>query len=494
MDDSYTNRQFRVLIGLQFAQRLDPARLESSLNQLLTADEDWLKLTGRLRLNTVLSIKTSCTAAQKAYWTILQDKKLELHIPSSFSAARPAVRFSLNDHPYSLEESPLAEFLPRQTEDISITVDPERYRSLYQSPDIPKTLQAYLQGDVPVLSVHVTCFTNATFVGVLIPHVIADAASFGLFFQGWADVLQGKPAPKLVSYKEDRMAQSVMEVKSGDTPAIVEKFALPWLQEMIFIFWMLVNIIRQWHINIVDIYIPAKVIRKWREESMAELGGAWISEGDVLTAWLIQVHAAQDGSVRDSTNSHCDPQHRLPDLRKDVSAWIIADTRGRLPLVPKNYWGNAVMPLLAHLPGRTSIASVGARIRRTIMAQTTPEELAKEVDFINRYRKARGRDGIVAVAGTDLYVVTNWTRANLHGVDFSGALAGASKTSEAVLPVGASRLGYAAIPVRSMAWIICKDQHGGYFVQCQVPKAGFETFKAAVLASGETCRSSSWTG
>ena len=228
----------------------------------------------------------------------MQDKTLELHIPSSFSVARPAVRFSLETHPYPLAESPLAEFLPEPSEEIRVTVDPERYRPLYQSKDIPQSFQAYLEGDVPVLTVHLTCFTDATFIGVLLPHVIADAASFGLFFQAWADVLNGKPAPKLVSYKEDRMAQSAIVVKKGDTPAIVEKFALPWLQEMIFIFWVLVNIIRQWHIKIVDIYIPAKAIRKWREECMAELGGAWVSEGDVLTAWLIQVHRFNGTIVR----------------------------------------------------------------------------------------------------------------------------------------------------------------------------------------------------
>ena len=52
-DDTYTNMRFSLLIGLEFDHPLCPQTLEASLYKLLTADENWLKLTGRLRRNKV---------------------------------------------------------------------------------------------------------------------------------------------------------------------------------------------------------------------------------------------------------------------------------------------------------------------------------------------------------------------------------------------------------------------------------------------------------
>jgi hypothetical protein len=173
---------------------------------------------------------------------------------------------------------------------------------LFRSRSCPRTAADLLkQKDAPIISLHVSRFSDATCVGFTIPHAICDVPGVGIILRAWCSLLASRAAeiPPLVI--DDVLADFGSPYPT--TKAGVK--ALRASMRSTFRIWGLwskirVNIrfMREFIIYPKDdcrmVFIPTNFIQRIREEAKKELGGEmtegpWLSENDIVTAIMVKV-------------------------------------------------------------------------------------------------------------------------------------------------------------------------------------------------------------
>jgi hypothetical protein len=172
---------------MQFNDCVDPSKLHLALSRLLELGE-WKKFGGRLR--------TASGGRGRAF---------EIHVPSQFTAERPAVKFTHESFNVGVSEHPLGKKLPRATDRPSIQYGPLDVRALACPPDVPTTVKDFTTKDAPMLHLPVVCFEDSTLVTLIWRHVLFDAAGLAHLLQSWSLVLAGKETdvPLLLGSKDD---------------------------------------------------------------------------------------------------------------------------------------------------------------------------------------------------------------------------------------------------------------------------------------------------
>ncbi|KAL2214443.1 hypothetical protein CC79DRAFT_1375986 [Sarocladium strictum] len=408
-DDTATLRTIVMAWMFRFEDVLDVDKLHSAVTELLNIPS-WRQLGGRLRLN--------------------EHGKLEIHIPSHFTAARPGVRFSHDDFRTKIEHHPLASRLPKSKEGPSLQPGAMEFKTFGSRPGAPSTLEDYLYNDEPQLAMHVTSFEDATLVSLAFPHTMSDAMGISALMSAISLVLAGRTAevPDLPDAADDVLQNvgthdqagppepyALAEQRIGGFGSIV--FGLNFAWDM---FW-------RPRVEVRTGFLPAAFVNGLRVEAEADLRDLadeekppFLSDGDILTAWgCIMILRSE---VR---------------LRPAIILNVL-NVRGRLPstttatgMFIQNLTFNSNALLSASEVQGVSLGLIAAKVRKALIQQTTEPQLQAIIRESRAAYTATGTPPLYGPSNAGLIVVSNWDKAKLfEATDFRPAVVDAENTGQ----------------------------------------------------------------
>jgi hypothetical protein len=322
-----------------------------------------------------------------------------------------------------LEDHPLGKDLPKATVTPFIYPGPQTFRSLAVAENAPETLQDFIYTDAPQLSLYIISFNNATLVTLAWPHTLMDVIGQQALLRGWSLVLSGQEAdvPPVLGAREDAIYRTVDASMEEQ-----EEYRLAWKRLKgfaIVAFGLRFAVDLLWNrvVETRTIFLPkefmAELCRKAKNDLSAQgLSTCYISEGDVLTAWITRVVASSS------------PQPR------PIAALHALNARFRLPLLrqaPGVYIQNMAIAAFTSISAEVAIGPLGPialENRRSITEQSTePQVLAylKEV--------SGGDPALMLYCDSTALLMpfTNWTRAHFFAeANFSHAVLRAGDLTE----------------------------------------------------------------
>lgn len=391
IDNSKLLKPLVLAWTLRYNDVLDAGQLHASLCRLLEIG-DWRKLGGRLKAG--------------------KGRKLELHVPAVFTKERPAVAYTHAVFDMKIGEHPLGKELPGGTDASSVQRGPADFKALAVRPGAPANLADFTQADVPVLSLHVVSFDDATLVSITWPHVLTDASGLKALLYAWSLVLAGREdeVPRLLGAVEDKAYDIAIPpaVMPADTRLGAD--VLDGSGFFLFVLRMFLDIARDKTAENRTLFLSAAGMQALRDQAMLDIadesgedgGKPFVSDGDVLVAWLSRMVARSQPKPRPVTaTSAVDVRARLPEF---------ADAQG---VYVQNLLVTSATSLspdvLAGPLGKAALAN-----RRQITEGAHPSTV---LEYLQRARKRwdDGKDPKLAFGRSDavLLTVTDRTKADI---------------------------------------------------------------------------------
>ena len=163
---------------------------------------------------------------------------MDIYVPNPFTKERPAVTYTHQTFDINIEDHPLAKSYPKATNNPSIQLGPEYFRSFAARKDAPETIEDFIYQDIPQLSLHITSFNNATLVALSWPHTLMDALSRKALIHNWSLVLAGKESEvsSVLGTKEDALDLAINESieNKNEEELKLRKYRLKGLNMIIF--------------------------------------------------------------------------------------------------------------------------------------------------------------------------------------------------------------------------------------------------------------------
>ena len=354
---------------------------------------------------------------------------MEIHAPQTFTADRPAVFCTRETFPVAIEQHPEAKKLPKVTADASIQPGPQDFRTFAARGDAPATLEDFTHSDSPVLSLHITSFTDATLVGLSWPHALMDVMGQRALLNAWSLVMAGRESevPKLLGVHEDAVIAAA-EAPSGPIEELklgarrLSTTSMIWFGARFG--W---DLLTSKSVETRTICMPKKFVEQLRQKAMAELAtehgegkDVFISEGDALTAWGIRAIALSSPQPRPITALHAlNLRFRLPSL---INAGGV-------------YVRNMAIAACTFVSAETAAGDLGPialENRRCLSEQATePQVLAFLRELCADSALVANPAVFCGDANAILVPFTNWTKAEFSKiVDFSPAVLSGNGTDE----------------------------------------------------------------
>ncbi|KAL4911910.1 ankyrin repeat-containing domain protein [Aspergillus aurantiobrunneus] len=131
--------------------------------------------------------------------------ELKIHVPQAFTEERPAVSYRRQTLAVDIEDHPLAKSLPKAMEAASVQPGPLVFRAFAAADDALATLDFFIYGDKPQMSLFITSFNDATLVSLSLPHTLMDVMGQQALLRAWSLVLAGQESevPPLLNARED---------------------------------------------------------------------------------------------------------------------------------------------------------------------------------------------------------------------------------------------------------------------------------------------------
>jgi hypothetical protein len=381
---------------------------------------------------------------------------------------RPPVFFTHQKLAVKIKEHPLAKNLPSATERPSIQAGPQNFRSFAMREDAPTTLSELVSNDRPQLSLHVTLFSDATLVGLSWPHTLMDAMGQQALLHAWSLVLAGRHSevPPLCGTREDALCAAV-EASTKQEEYKLEQNRLRGWALLEFGFRYVWHLIWYRKAETHTIYLPRTTITDLNRQAQSDLlteengiGKAFISEGDVLTAWIARVIA-------------CSSPRPTP-----MTLFQVANARFRLPSLLQAqgvFVQNMAIPVCTFYSRKISTQSLGdvaLQNRRQLAEHTSEAQVLASLRTLQReYQQGTRLPSLFGEANALMLPLTNWTRANLMNcADFSGAIANAKDMMQLEDP-SLGKITYHHCELlqnppmaRNLIVVLGKDHSGGYWV------------------------------
>jgi hypothetical protein len=121
------------------------------------------------------------------YLSTFQTKNLEYHVPRTFDSSTPPCSFE-----YQTYDAPLDKYIsqPKRLPD-AISIQPDPVQNFpFAGFDPKRTFNTYLvKPPPPVLSVYCSVFTDATQIGMTLPHAFNDAKGMSEIMNAWSTCL-----------------------------------------------------------------------------------------------------------------------------------------------------------------------------------------------------------------------------------------------------------------------------------------------------------------
>ncbi|KAI1456607.1 hypothetical protein F4805DRAFT_475750 [Annulohypoxylon moriforme] len=402
-DNSFPGRSLIVYDLLRFDEVLDAEKLKASLEKLLNL-HGWRRLAARIRLN--------------------ENGNLDYHIPAYFNEERVPFSFDHENLEISINEHPRASRFRADPNAITprIQCQESDWIDFMYQPGDPKNLDDYLYSDRPILGFRMVTFTDATLLTISWPHMIFDAMGNAAFFRAWSLILNGRDdeVPEFHGADSDPLAtlgtQPVEKFKHADKQIGIKQVVILWLR---YIYDRLRN--PKPNEDGRTIFVPAAYVKHLCETARSGLKAMhpdsqvpFISEGDIICAWWSQ----QLARVQIPKPSN-----------REVALYNVFGLRGRLSqdLLPPNraYVGNAFCQVPAFMTASDiltkPLAFVATAIRKAYMDLGTRGQV-EAVMNISRAAQDKGGAAIFGDPWAHLVICSNWTKADLFNIDFSGAI------------------------------------------------------------------------
>jgi hypothetical protein len=406
-----------------------------------------------------------------------------IHVPEKFTKDRPAVGYSHVTFNSSIGSHPLASQLPKETEGPSIQLGSDKFSSLAMREGAPSKLDDYLYSDEPLLALHIVSFLDATLVTISWSHVVSDGMGLRTLVGSWCQVLAGNEdaVPTFAGAREDPLDRAIAAPETlGRQRWVLQDAILTGLAFFLFAIRFLWETFLGPKTEIKMLFIPRRTISKLREHAISDLDSpspvskedtenrdfrfvskSFISEGDVLTAWM----------------TRCISATMSPKSNRGVTVINMFELRGRLSSVidpAKAYVANLMAPMWTLLSVREiaemPVGRLAARMRETIIEQTNEAQTLAQLRAQKEAMAKTGRLPIPGESGCWLMTFSNWTKMDFfNAVDFSPAVIQTGNDSAA----RANRSGtpdyfhciplIQSLPARDTLSIMGKDACGNYW-------------------------------
>ncbi|KAK2764393.1 hypothetical protein FQN54_009087 [Arachnomyces sp. PD_36] len=446
---------------MRFNDVLDVEKLYSSLSTLLEQG-DWRKLGGRLK------------AAGNG--------KLELHVPRPFTADRPAVAFTKDDFStISIHEHELASQFPEPQESpyAKVIYDQADFRCFAAPDGFPSTVKEMMARDVPQIGLRTTSFNDATLVSLVWPHTLMDGMGQTALLQSWSLMLAGKQdqIPQVIGAREDVLNQ-LGTMPPPDEPLEIDSHYPSRLGLISFIFKTLWRRFFYSPKQTRIIFLPRRAVDELKRTAKEEADGTFLSEGDVLTAWICKAIASAEPEP-----------HPLTVLN-------LMNARGRLPwLTTKGvYLQNMVGVAGTYLSAQQSRASIGdiaTEHRRQIAKQATAEQVTLFFQDAWKRLLAKQNPRMAFIGETDSRVMftNNLTKASyIQVTDFSPAVIRQGQDEKTRINPSGTMVNYmhlvmkGPIKLADNFYIVGKDHAGNYWLMGTVSDQAWARFDEALEA------------
>ncbi|KAG4271291.1 BCL5p [Fusarium proliferatum] len=461
LDDIKTIRVTICTWTLRFNDVLDADKLHASLSSLLEMG-DWRKIGGRLALN--------------------EKGKVEIRVPERFKSAQPAVSYTYEDLAMEIADHPLAKTLPKATENLSIQPGADKFRPFAVSKDAPETLEDYFARDIPMLSLRVTSFSDATLVGLSWPHALMDVMGQKALLNAWSLVLAGRMSevPPVLGAHEDAICAAL------DSDIKKEEFLLGRKQLN---GWSMAKFVLNYTWQLLRtttpeermIFLPERAMAQLRcraEEDLAiddgtEKDKQFISDGDILTAWVSHAVARSLSRPRPLTVLHAlNARFRLPSLIQAPGVFI----------------QNMVIGAYTNLSPEVSTGPLGPialENRHCLKEQVTEGQVLAFLRELNGLAKKTDDPSVLCgETNAALLSFTNWSRADIFkAADFGPAVVRAGETGpQRSNPPGTMVYQHGRsmrqIPgITNLVVVLGKDHGRNYWLSATLPPSTWDMIK-----------------
>lgn len=289
----------------------------------------------------------------------------------------------------------MASKLPKPSSDgrPSIQPGPYDFASLSYSSDTPTCLDDYLYSDRPQLHLYTIEFSNATIVTIMLPHSAMDAVGQVSLYQAWTHVLAGgdeDQVPAFLSMNRDPL-QDLGQSGATTEPWALRKHLQGGFSVLRILFGCLWDAFLGPRVHWKMLVLPDSSIQRLRAEAGCHIplvddanGGKkiYISENDVLTAWLTRTLTTCHGDLRDSNRqviitNNVDMRARLPRIFPHTSRGV--------------YVQNALCQVYHVFSARDffacSLRNLALRCRADLQAQVTETQIEAQIQVLRSARE-----------------------------------------------------------------------------------------------------------
>ncbi|KAJ6784638.1 hypothetical protein PWT90_04494 [Aphanocladium album] len=399
LDNAENFRKAFVAYLFVFNDVLDAKKLADSLSDLLQTG-DWKKLSGRLRKN--------------------KQGTLELHVPQQFTSAEPVIGFSHKVFDCDAEKHPLGRTLPDLSGHVAAQALSPELLSFTGIPAIPRSIEDLMKrGGGPQLYLHVTEFANATVVSLTWPHYLMDAVGLQGLLRNWSLIVNDRAAQvlPLVGARTDLLRNAVDTDTRPKEALILEKLSLKPLAVLMLglrILWACLWG-RKWEQQLIT--LTQDQLNQLCQRARSDISkdgnlNAFISEGDILTAWAVRMLAGSQPNGPVTVASIINARGKLSALNTHTKGYYVQN------LLTVAYMcfeaGCDSEPL-----GRTAL-----NCRRQLAEQCTEPQILSHFRMQLAHIATKGRQRMLFGApGSSILAVNNLSKINtFHDVDFAGAV------------------------------------------------------------------------
>ncbi|KAJ5983597.1 hypothetical protein N7481_005696 [Penicillium waksmanii] len=312
LDSDKTNRCF-VSWLMRFNDVLDPEQLNNALVRLLEIG-DWKKLGGRLRLK------------------VRENGDLEVHVPNISGEDSRKTFFTHQTFDVEIQNHPVACQFPTPTAGPSIQPISEDFKPFVTRQSFT-TFQQLVQEKLPLISLHISSFRDATLVSLVWPHVLMDAFGGQALLAAWSSVLatREEDIPTISGARNDPLREAVSSNPEKWEELKLEKRRLKGMDLFKFLSRYLWNNIRDAPRERRVIYLPKIFLDRMKNLAQKQIhethscrdSGVFFSSGDALVAWVTRAMALSESTPRPITIlSLLNSRFRLPEFINSAGVFL----------------------------------------------------------------------------------------------------------------------------------------------------------------------------
>lgn len=229
-------------------------------------------------------------------------------MPKTFTPECPNVAFFSEAYGEDINDHALGKLYPNSTHGVSTQPLETSIRPLLVPTGFPATFNDLATKRWPQLTLFVSTFNDATIVSILWPHTLLDASAFRSLLKNWSHVLAGREDQVEAVYGSSTDPLSVIDADHSSTQEhILDHHRMSWWRIVPFCFRFLRHYFMASNIEKRMIYLPRGSLEKLtartigEAQSAAQSSDAFISEGDIVTAWLTRAAVVGNGARRPAT-------------------------------------------------------------------------------------------------------------------------------------------------------------------------------------------------